>query len=244
MGALRDNLTLAAPNATGARFRAPLETARSGWSRSTNPAIGRVGLRRRSPGPLTGALPLRFGRRLRRLLASGRRRHNRIGTSSVCARAARHRRQRSRPGGPSSPSARGQHTPPSSRRTPGSPGAYLVEIPGRARDDAHVGIRQVPIRGPFRFGSGRGRIVPGLRMTSVAVVVRSRVKPGMTHTRNRCLSAARLSESLVPAWSPVLIHIPGRNHFGDSIGADSDLPLQIRRSPSIGFEQIVVVLAQ
>ena len=39
----------------------------------------------------------------------------------------------------------------------------------------------------------------------------------------------------MPAWSLVLIHIPGRNHLGDSVGADSDLPLQIRRLPSIWF---------
>ncbi len=58
------------------------------------------------------------------------------------------------------------------------------------------------------------------------------------------LLAVCLSESLVSAWSPMLIHIPGRNHLSDSIIADSDLPLKIRRSPSIGFEQIVVVLAQ
>ena len=37
------------------------------------------------------------------------------------------------------------------------------------------------------------------------------------------------SESLVSAWSLVLIHIPGRSHLSDSIIAvDSDLPLQIR----------------
>ena len=52
------------------------------------------------------------------------------------------------------------------------------------------------------------------------------------------------SESLVPAGSPMLIHIPGRNHLSDTVGTDSDLPLQIRRPPSIGFEKVVVMFAQ
>ena len=52
------------------------------------------------------------------------------------------------------------------------------------------------------------------------------------------------SESLVPAGSPMLIHIPRRNHLSDTISPDPDGPLQIRRSSSIGFDQVVVVLAQ
>ena len=51
------------------------------------------------------------------------------------------------------------------------------------------------------------------------------------------------SESLVSAWSPVLIHIPRRNHLSDTVGTDPDLPLQIRRPPSIGFEKVVMVFA-
>ena len=46
------------------------------------------------------------------------------------------------------------------------------------------------------------------------------------------LLAVCLSESLVSPWSPMLIRVTGWDYFGDSVGADSDLPLQIRRSSS------------
>ena len=49
------------------------------------------------------------------------------------------------------------------------------------------------------------------------------------------LSTVCLSESLVSPWSPMLIRVTGWDYFGDSVGADSDLPLQIRRLPSIWF---------
>ena len=41
----------------------------------------------------------------------------------------------------------------------------------------------------------------------------------------------------------MLIDVSGWNDFSDSIIADSDGPLQIRRSSSVGFDQVVVVLA-
>ena len=58
------------------------------------------------------------------------------------------------------------------------------------------------------------------------------------------LLAVCLSESLVSPWSPMLIRVTGWDYFGDSVGADSDLPLQIRRPSSIWFDQVVVVFAQ
>ena len=100
-------------------------------------------------------------------------------------------------------------------------------------------------------------------ISGAALVMRSRVGPGMTcrweswcgHANQPIqenlqpanddrLSTVCSSESLVPAWSPVLIQVARRNHFSDSIGPDPDLPLQTRRSPGIGSEEVVVVFAQ
>ena len=73
---------------------------------------------------------------------------------------------------------------------------------------------------------------------------RSRFKRISRPQTTNWLSTVCLSESLVSAWSLVLIHIPGWNHFSDTIGADPDLPLHVRRSSSIGFEKVVVMFAQ
>ena len=113
------------------------------------------------------------------------------------------------------------------------PRTHFVILANAGISGCHIG-GEIPGRGP---GRRAGEILMRARKESQS----KRVSPPANDDR---LSKACSSESLVPAWSLVLIHIPGWNHLSDSIIADPDGPLQIRRLSSIGFEKVVVVFAQ